>query len=303
MLEGKRVAVVVPAYNETDRIAGVLSGLPSFVDLVVVVDDASLDATSSVATAARPDAVVVRHSDNRGVGAAIATGYRRAVAHGADIVVVMAGDGQMSPLDLARIALPVARGRADYAKGDRMSHCDIHGSMPWPRLALGRVLSSLTRSATGMARLSDSQCGFTAISRDAIASIDLDALYPRYGYPNDLLGLLAAAQSRVVDVVVQPIYRGEKSGLRPWHVLAIGALVGRVYVRRRLKLATAPAPRIAPPAPAASNHSRRPETAPSANPAAKNGHGTLYLVSPAGRRALDPTRPRAPRRTRLFERP
>ena len=303
MLEGKRVAVVVPAYNETDRIAGVLSGLPSFVDLVIVVDDASHDATSNVATAAQPDAIVVRHSENRGVGAAIATGYRRAVAHGADIVVVMAGDGQMSPLDLARIALPVARGRADYAKGDRMSHCDIQGSMPWPRLALGRLLSSLTRSATGMATLSDSQCGFTAISRDAISSIDLDALYPRYGYPNDLLGLLTAARNRIVDVVVQPIYRGEKSGLRPWHVFAIAALVGRVYVRRRLKLLKPPAPRVPPPVSASSEHSRRLQATLVASPAAKSGRGALYLVSPAGGRTLDPARPRVPRRTRLFERP
>ncbi len=248
MLEGKRIAVVVPAYNEADRIAAVVSSLPSFVDVVVVVDDASTDETSRIARATRSDAVVVAHRENRGVGAAIATGYREAIARDADIAVVMAGDGQMSPLDLARVALPIAKGRADYAKGDRLSHRDVAGSMPLPRLVLGRALSSLTRSATGLVGLSDSQCGFTAISRAAIETVDLAMLYPRYGYPNDLIGLVAARGLRIVDVVVAPIYRGEKSGLRPWHLFVIGTLVARVYVRRRAREAgfgASPSPSIA----------------------------------------------------------
>ena len=138
----------------------------------------------------------------------------------------------MDPADLSRVARPVVLGRADYAKGNRMDHPNIHGVMPIHRYALGRALASLTRRAAGLAGLRDSQSGFTAISRSALGRIDLDALYPRYGYPNDLIGRLALAGCTIEDVVIRPVYRGEKSGLRPWHLATIGAIVARVYLRR-----------------------------------------------------------------------
>jgi glycosyltransferase involved in cell wall biosynthesis len=232
VLEGKRVAVVVPARNEEARIGPTLATLPAFVDLTIVVDDASADRTGEAALEARPSAVVVRHDVNRGVGAAIASGYRSAIDLGAEVIAVMAGDGQMDPDDLARIVHPVASGRADYTKGDRFSHPDIMGSMPAHRRVLGKMLSAMTRRAAGLEHLSDSQSGFTAISNKALARIDLDALYPRYGYPNDLIGSLARAGCSIEDVVVRPVYRGEKSGLRPWHLAIVCGIVARVYARR-----------------------------------------------------------------------
>jgi glycosyltransferase involved in cell wall biosynthesis len=248
VLERARIAVVVPAYNEEGWIAGTVRTMPGFVDHVIVVDDASRDRTSIEAgETGDPRVEVIRHADNRGVGAAIVTGYRRARALGADAIAVMAGDGQMDPDDLARVVLPIARGEADYVKGDRLAHPDVLRAMPAHRLAGTAALAFATRLAAGLDRLSDSQCGYTAIGARAIDALgaDLDALWPRYGYPNDLLGALARRHLRIHEVVVRPVYRGEASGLRPWHLATIGYVIGRVAWRRFVPERKQPAEPIA----------------------------------------------------------
>ena len=98
MLSGYRIVVVVPAFNEAKKIARTLRSVPGFVDHVLVVDDCSTDSTLRIARRSqRRGLEVLAHERNRGVGAAIATGYLRARALGADITAVMAGDSQMDP--------------------------------------------------------------------------------------------------------------------------------------------------------------------------------------------------------------
>lgn len=207
MYHGLRLAVVVPAYNEADRIAATLAGIPDYVDLVIVVDDASQDATAERAGGSgRGNLCVLRHPQNLGVGAAIGSGYRLALQRGCDVAVVMAGDGQMDPGDLPALLDPIVRGEADYSKGNRFAHAEILLSMPKLRLLGNVVLSLLSRVASGYWGIFDSQCGYTAVTEPALRAIDLDGLYPRYGYPNDLLARLQVAGMRVVDVPVRPIY-------------------------------------------------------------------------------------------------
>jgi glycosyltransferase involved in cell wall biosynthesis len=235
VLESARIAVVVPAFNEARWIIETVESVPAFVDHVLVVDDASDDATSALARSVGSARVeVLRHAENRGVGAAIITGYRRARALGADVVAVMAGDGQMHPDDLAAVVLPIVRGAFDYVKGNRLLHPGVFATMPPARLAGTAVLAWLTRLAAGLPALGDSQCGYTAISADAIDALgrELDAIWPRYGYPNDLIGALCRARLRVGEVMVRPVYRGEASGLRARHLATIGYLIGRVAYRR-----------------------------------------------------------------------
>jgi glycosyltransferase involved in cell wall biosynthesis len=215
------VAVVVPAFNEEHAIAGALADLPGLVDRVIVVDDASSDATGRAASAsADPRVEVIRHGENRGVGAAIISGYRRALGLGIDVAVVMAGDGQMDAADLPGLLAPLAAGHADYAKGNRFAHRDVWRVMPAARIAGNIALSLATKLTSGYWRLFDSQCGYTAITRRALEAIELDRVFPRYGYPNDLLARLRAVGARVVDVPVRPVYGpGWSSGIRPYNVI------------------------------------------------------------------------------------
>src|SRR5688572_12454202 len=148
-----KVAVVIPAFNEERAIAAAVATAPGFVDQVIVVDDASADATGARAAEAGQlhgaTVDVVRHPTNRGVSAAIVTGYRRAVAHGAGVVAVLAGDGQMDPDDLPALLEPIAAGVADYVKGNRFAHPDIWRAMPPARLVGNIVLSAATKVTSG----------------------------------------------------------------------------------------------------------------------------------------------------------
>lgn len=228
------MAVVVPAYNEERLLPKTLGTMPSFVDDVIVVDDASTDRTFDVASSLADGRIRVhRHPSNRGVGAAIVSGYRLALEAGAQAIGVMAGDAQMHPDDLAALALPIVKGEADYAKGDRFSHPDASRIIPVERSIAGRVLAALTRRAAGIAALSDSQCGYTVISARALRAIDLDAVFPRYGYPNDLLGKIAGRGLEIRDIPVRPVYGDEKSGVRPWHVAVILGIIARIAWERR----------------------------------------------------------------------
>jgi glycosyltransferase involved in cell wall biosynthesis len=234
VFDGHRIATVVPALDVASRIGRVISTLPSWVDRVIIVDDGSRDATSAVARATGRDGLeVCTHEFNRGVGAAIVTGYKRALAGDADVVVVMAGDGQMDPADLPALLAPVTLGDAHYAKGNRLRHRSVLRVMPAVRLVGNVALSALTRGATGLWHVGDSQCGYTAVRRPALEALDLDALWPRYGYPNDLLSALAVRGLTVVDVTVRPVYEGAPSGVR-WRdaLFTIPRILARAALRR-----------------------------------------------------------------------
>ncbi|MDW8283599.1 MAG: glycosyltransferase family 2 protein [Myxococcales bacterium] len=215
MFHGLRVAVVVPAYNEEVKVGATVRGIPDWVDHVLVVDDASWDGTArSARLVARRGLEVIRHERNCGVGAAIATGYRRSLRLGCDVACVMAGDGQMDPRDLPQLIQPIADGQADYVKGNRFLRPEVWRVMPPSRLVGNIVLSVLTRISSGYWDLFDSQCGYTAASRRALLALDLDRVFPRYGYPNDLLARLNVAGLRVAEAPVRAIYGpGWRSGI------------------------------------------------------------------------------------------
>jgi glycosyltransferase involved in cell wall biosynthesis len=183
-------------------------------------------------------AIHVRHERNLGVGATILSGYR-AAAPVADVAVVMAADGQMAPEDLEALLAPIASGAADYVKGDRLSHPDCPGVMPAVRRFGNCCLTFLTRFSAGLPGLMDSQCGYTALRLSLLPALPLDWLYPRYGFPNDLLAAVSGAGGRVAQVRVRPVYQGEGSGIRPWQaalvypfLLARGPLLRRIAARR-----------------------------------------------------------------------
>lgn len=214
MLDGKSIAVVVPAYNEALLIQKTIASIPSFVDHICIVDDASSDDTLQVVhSLSAANLVVETHRINQGVGAAIVTGYKKCLSLGIDVIAVMAGDAQMDPADLKGIVMPIVEDRADYCKGDRLSFKGVFKSMPLLRFLGNHALSLLTRITSGYLEVRDSQCGYTAISQDALAKLKLSQIYTRYGFPNDILAHLFTIEARLAQVKVRPIYATEKSGI------------------------------------------------------------------------------------------
>lgn len=232
MLAGRRIAVVMPAYNEAQLIRNTLEGVPEFVDHIIVVDDASVDGTVAVAQEVGRLVEVVEHGANEGVGSAIGTGCERALRLDADVTAIMAADGQMDPRDLQTLLEPLLAGNADFVKGNRLDWPGAAKEMPWHRWIGNHFFSWLTGMALGVS-LRDSQCGYVAMNRRTSEGLGWDKLWKGYGYPNDLLSRLRLRGSRLVEVPVRPVYGSEQSGIRLRHVMfSIPFVIARGAIRR-----------------------------------------------------------------------
>lgn len=240
MFKGARVGVLIPAYNEATQLPDVLRTLPDYVDDIVVIDDASTDDTLAVARTAqqRDDRIVLLElPENRGVGGALAEGYRWARDNDLDIAVSIDGDGQMDPDEMADLIEPIVDDIADYTKGNRLLDADQWRTIPGIRFFGNAVLSLLTKPTSGYWAVADSQSGYTAAGAWALQHIDWDAVYPRYGRPNDVLVLANLAECRVADVPVRAIYGvGERSSMKIARVtFAIAFLLLRRFWYRLFK--------------------------------------------------------------------
>ncbi|MFC1581962.1 glycosyltransferase family 2 protein [Planctomycetota bacterium] len=218
MYKDKRIAVVIPAYNEEKLINRVIDTMPEIVDTIIIVDDCSTDATCEKVEASSDKRIVlVRHQVNGGAGRAIASAYQWLLEHEdkGDIAVSMDGDGQMDPDDMPALIDPLIEEGMDYTKGNRLFTGEAWTMIPKVRYFGNSFLSFLTKIASGYWHVADSQTGYRAITREALGRLPLDKLYGRYGFPNHLLVLLNIAGAKVKDVPVRPIYGiGEKSGIR-----------------------------------------------------------------------------------------
>lgn len=220
MLDDKRIAVVIPCHNEANHVRSVVDGLPAFVDDVIVVDDASTDGTSAAAQASGRPVLILRHEQNGGVGASVVDGYVQALECGADVVARLDGDGQMDPALLSSLVTPVLRGEVGFAKGNRFKLGYVPRQMPFLRKAGNIALTFLTKMASGYWHLFDPQNGYSAISSDAIRSLDLAYLKQcGYFFENGLLIELNSAEIPAIDVPVSTIYADEVSGINIGSVL------------------------------------------------------------------------------------
>lgn len=218
MFKGKRIAVVVPAYDEEKQVPIVVKTMPSFVDKIIIVDDGSNDRTAAIAkdiVKRNKKVILLIHSKNQGVGAAIASGYKWCRDHKIDVAAVMSGDGQALPSELSKIINPVVTENIDYSKANRLLNKDSFKKTPTNRYIGNAVLSFFTKIASGYWHIMDSQAGYTAINRKMLDLIDWDQMYKRYGQPNDLLVRLNVYSAKVVDVPSEPVYRPDDiSGIR-----------------------------------------------------------------------------------------
>lgn len=227
MYRGRSVGVVIPAYNVERSIRKVVDGLPSWVDRIIVVDDASRDGTLAAARGIVSNTLIVLHHDvNQGVGGATLTGFRRALDEGVKIAVKMDGDGQMDPAYLPALLDAVTVQGYDYAKGNRFLHSAELSTMPRHRLFGNFVLTFLTKLTSGYWNVFDPQNGFLAIRREPLSRLNLDRIAKRFFFENDLLIHLNILGYRVKDVPIPAIYGEETSNIKisrilisfPWYL-------------------------------------------------------------------------------------
>lgn len=207
------VAAIIPCYKCQVHLKQVIGGLQNRVDMIIVVDDGNRPALKL--PVAGPHIHLLRLDKNKGVGGAIISGFQEAIRLGADVGVVLAGDGQMDPEDLGNLLKPLENGVADVVKGDRLSHPESN-KIPFIRKFGNYALSYITRILSGYNFLIDSQSGYVAVNLHAIKDLPLNILYPRYGFPNDFLIFISAYNLRLAQVQVRPIYNGARSGLNPF---------------------------------------------------------------------------------------
>lgn len=236
MYKNHRIAVVAPAFNEAKLIGRVIGATPDFVDHIIVVDDCSRDDTFAVASRhAEQDAgrvIVLQTLRNGGVGCATMLGYGKALESGAQVIVKMDGDGQMPPEYLPALLDAIIEENYDYAKGNRFLAADSLQAMPRHRVFGNIVMTFMTKLASGYWHIFDPQNGFTAITADALRSLNLDEIYPRYFFENDMLVHLNLRSARVKDVAMPARYGEELSSV---NLFKVGVTFPLLSLRRFAK--------------------------------------------------------------------
>ena len=232
------ISVIIPAYNVESNIEAVIKSLPKFVTYIIVVDDASTDNTDTVLDKiSRADNRIVLHPHqyNQGVGGAMRSGFKEALALSSQIVIKIDGDGQMSAKDLPNLVQPLISGAADYAKGNRFRDFHALRKMPAIRLMGNTVLSFLVKAATGYWDCFDPSNGFVAIRGDVLSQIPLEKIHPSYFFEISMLSQLYLLDAFVINIPMEARYGDEQSNLSILQVLAeFPWQLGIIFFRRIL---------------------------------------------------------------------
>jgi dolichol-phosphate mannosyltransferase len=210
------IAVVIPSYKVKRHVLGVIAGIGPEVSRIYVVDDKCPDGSGALvqAESGDPRVTVITHEQNQGVGGAVMTGYRAAIADGATVIVKLDGDGQMDASLIPSFVAPILAGDADYTKGNRFFNLEQIGEMPPLRLFGNAMLSLMTKLSSGYWDLFDPTNGYTAIHADAARYLPFDKISRRYFFETDMLFRLNTLGAVVADVPMDAVYGDEVSNLK-----------------------------------------------------------------------------------------
>jgi len=203
------IVVVLPAFNEAERIAPVVRACSLVVDKVLVIDDGSADDTAE--TARKAGAEVISHPQNQGKGAAIRSAFDAFRRDSLPWLALLDADGQHDPEDIKNLYACAVRGPYDLVLGDRMT--DVK-KMPFIRICTNRFMSWLISKMAGQ-WMPDTQCGFRLFSRRLLDSIDLTFTTTHYDLESEILFQVARKGHPIGSATIKTIYQGEPSRINP----------------------------------------------------------------------------------------
>ena len=206
----EKTAAVLPAFNAAPHLAEVIRDVHRYLPMgqIIVVDDGSTDATREIARSC--GAVVVEHAVNRGKGAALHSGARKAIELGMEYVVTLDADGQHDPVEIPHFAAHAARTDADIIVGNRM---DDRRDMPAIRVFANRATSWFVTLRTGI-EIPDSQNGYRMIKTWVFEKINF--VTTRYDAESEILIKTAGMGGKIDSIPVKTIYGTESSSVNPF---------------------------------------------------------------------------------------
>jgi glycosyltransferase involved in cell wall biosynthesis len=207
-MSSRRLALI-PAYNEAERVGDVVTKARPYVDEVVVVDDGSADETGLVAE--RAGATLLRHPQNRGKGAAIATALEYFGRSNAEFAILLDADGQHDASEVGKFVEAVEKEKADVAVGTRMGNVR---QMPRVRLWTNQFTSWVTSRLAGQ-QIPDSQCGFRLLRRAVLQDLKLSTV--RFETETEMLIQAGRTGHKIISIPIRTIYEAERaSRIHPW---------------------------------------------------------------------------------------
>ncbi len=223
MFEGKKIIVVMPAYNAAQTLRKTYEEVLAqrIVDLVIVVDDASGDDTSAIA-AGLPNTVVHTHPSNLGYGANQKTCYRLALQHGADIVIMVHPDYQYTPKLIPAMASMIGNDLYPCVLGSRiLGGYALKGKMPIWKYIANRFLTLSENILTG-AKLSEYHTGYRAFSRQILEQLPLEVNSDDFVFDNQMLAQILWFGHTIAEVSCPTVYAPEASSINFWRSLKYG---------------------------------------------------------------------------------
>ncbi len=217
---GKRIGILIVAYNAVTTLSSVLKRIPepvrANVEEIAVFDDASQDSTYELAVGLKAVSnetklSVLRQEKNLGYGGNQKAGYRYFMERGFDVVVLLHGDGQYAPEALARMYHPLVTGQADAVFGSRMMNDyggPLKGGMPFYKYAGNRILSTFENRALGM-NLTEFHSGYRAYNLHALARIDFTHMTDEFHFDTEIIIKLNHQGFRITEVPIPTFYGDE----------------------------------------------------------------------------------------------
>lgn len=238
MYQSNSVAVVVPCFQVERHIKQVVKTLPSFIDLIILVNDHSTDQTLTILKDLANDdhrIIVLNHKENYGVGGAMRTGLHEALKRKSDLIVKIDGDGQMDSGRIIELVKPLQNKKVGFSKGNRFADFKALRKMPAIRRFGNLALSFIIKVSSGYWKVMDPTNGFFCITSETLQKIDFKRLSSRYFFESSLLIELYYTGANIVDIPMSAQYNDEKSNL---HIRTIVPLFSyklfKAFVRRIL---------------------------------------------------------------------